>query len=96
MGTKKHCTFKSILTGKEVQFIIEHLFVKIEAKAPQGKMLGLIDDSRGNVNFGCPFLYSFGYAYYCDDQDFIKQYIEEHKDKFPELYEKIKDGLEPT
>ena len=90
MKRKKHCTctLKDVLVGEDVQFIIEHLFKKVGDKAPQGEMLGFIDDSKRKGDSGCPFFYSFGCAYYCDNQSLIKQYIEEHKDRFPELRER--------
>lgn len=87
MKREKHCrcTLKDVLVGEDVQFIREHLFKKVGDKAPQGEILGFIDNSKRKGDSGCPFMYNFGFAYYCDNQSFIKQYMEKHKNRFSEL-----------
>ena len=78
---------KSILVGREVKSI-KGLFKSVGRKGPEGEIFGLIDIAKSQEPGDCPFRYSWGLECYCDNQSYIKQYIEQHKDKFPELYEK--------
>ena len=88
MKRKKHCTctLKDMLVGEDARFVKS--FFRKRQKEPQGEILGLIDDSKRKGDSGCPFFYNFGFAYYCDNQSFIKQYIEEHEGRFSELKER--------
>ena len=84
------CVLKSVLVGEEAEFV-RRLFKSLERKGPEGEMVGVIEQAKRQCSMDCPFSYSWGFKYYCDNQRFIKQYVEQHKDNFPELYEKIYD-----
>ena len=82
------CVLKSVLVGEKVESL-RKLFKLLERKAPEGEMLGVIDGAKQQGPRDCSFRFSWGFTYYCNNQCFIKQYLEQHKDDFPELHEKI-------
>jgi hypothetical protein len=82
------CVLKSVLVGEEAEFL-KSLFKSLERKAPEGEILGVIDGVKQQGPSDCSFRFSWGFTYYCNNQSFIKQYLEQHEDDFPELLEKI-------
>lgn len=48
-------------------------------------MLGLIDEGKSPVRIDCSFKYSWGYETYCDNQQYIKQYIKQQKTNIKKL-----------
>ena len=70
------CILKSVLVGERAK-LIRHVFRILEKKVPKGEMLGVIDRTKSQFITDCPFRYSFGFEYYCDNQSFIKQYKEQ-------------------
>lgn len=79
------CILKSVLVGERAK-LIRGVFKILEKKVPKGEMLGVIDRTKSQFITDCPFRYSFGFEYYCDNQSFIKQYVEQHKYTLPELH----------
>jgi len=76
------CILKSVLVGEKAESL-RNLFKIVKSKAPQGEMLGVVDWAKQHCAHDCTFKYSWGYKYYCDNQSFIKEYVEQNKDKFP-------------
>jgi len=79
------CILKSVLVGERAK-LIRGVFKSTEKKVPKGEMLGVIDRTKSQFITDCPFRYSLGFDYYCDNQSFIKQYVEQHKYNLPELH----------
>ena len=73
----KKCKFVRILTEDESAFIII-LFKNMKFKGPIGKILGRIDIKESECS-DCPHLYSFGYAYYCDNQPVLEKCRRQYK-----------------
>ena len=82
------CILESVLVGEEAEFL-RNLFKTMAKKAPHGEMLGVVDWAKQSCAHDCTFKYDWGFKYYCDNQSFIKEYVEQNKDKFPELHGKI-------
>ena len=76
------CILESVLVGEKAESL-RNLFKAVKRKAPQGEMLGVVDWAKQSCAYDCTFKYSWGYKYYCDNQSFIKEYVEQNKDKFP-------------
>ncbi len=72
------CFFKAVLAEDYVEFI-KSLFRSVGRKCPEGKMLGSIDEGKSPVSIDCSFKHSWGYETYCDNQQYIKQYIKLQK-----------------
>lgn len=78
------CCFKAVLAEDYVEFI-KSIFRSVGRKCPEGKMLGLIDEGKSPVRIDCSFKYSWGYETYCDNQQYIKQYIKQQKTNIKKL-----------
>jgi len=70
--------FRKVVQGTEVAFVI-NLFKMMGIAPPKGKMLGCIDATRVQCPSDCPFRYSGGFGYYCNNQRYIKRYLKKHK-----------------
>ena len=79
------CSIKDILIDKQAE-AIRNLFQKVKKKIPDGELLARIDIGQPPELSDCPSMYNWGFEYYCDNQDFIKQQIKQHKDRFPKLF----------
>lgn len=67
---------EAVLADKEADFII-NLFKITREKCPKGKMLARLDNTKSQCQNDCPFIFKWGFGDYCDNQDFIKQYMEQ-------------------
>ena len=70
------CILKTVLVGERAKSI-RSVFKILGKKVPKGEMLGVIDRAKSQFITDCPFRYSLGFDYYCDNQSFIKQYKEQ-------------------
>jgi len=82
------CILNSVLVGEEAESIVSFLRT-IKYKHPKGEMLGIVDWAKQSCEHDCTFKFDWGFKHYCDNQSYIKEYIEKNRDKFPELHIKI-------
>lgn len=84
----KHCVIDRILDEHESHFV-KDLFKLLHRPEPKEDMLAHI--KQGSINdFKCPYHYSFAYDDYCANQCFIKEYLEDNKDFYKTIYERLK------
>ena len=69
------CSIKHVLL-KEDADLIRSLFKELGRKIPEGEMLGIVEDVKRH---NCPNLYSWGYEYYCDNQEILQMHMEKIK-----------------
>ena len=68
------CILTNILADKEVQFI-KSLFETTDKKGPNGQRIGVIDvDKSKGQYFGCPYMYNWGFDFFCDNQTYLEKY----------------------
>ena len=78
------CSFDNILVGPHAKFI-KDLFVKLGRNAPKGEVLGVIRNQLLCPN-KCNFKFSWGYEYYCDNQDLLRIRINQQEHNVPQRY----------
>ena len=69
------CSIRRVLLKEDAEFI-KSLFKGLERKTPQGEMLGVVADVKKH---NCPRLYSWGYEYYCDNQEILQSHMDKIK-----------------
>jgi hypothetical protein len=72
------CIIIDVLDGDDARSIID-LFKILEREHPKGKLLGYIDKTKAKGSLDCPFLFSWGEEFYCDNQEHLKQLLDKSK-----------------
>lgn len=73
------CTIIEVFEGKDAEFI-KNLFKTVDKDGPKGLLLGFIDKNKEKGAHDCPHLFSWGSEYYCDNQEHLKQFLQEIKE----------------
>ena len=69
------CSIKRVLLGEDAD-LIRSLFKELGRKTPEGEILGVVTDVKRH---DCPCLYSWGYEYYCDNQEILQSQMDKIK-----------------
>ena len=84
------CIIIDVLDGSDAQFII-NLFKELEKDCPKGNLLGYIDRTKAKGALDCPFLFSWGEEFYCDNQEHLRGFLKE--DKKPPKCDQCSNGV---
>jgi len=82
MDKKCDCKISSVLAGKDVE-LLQQLFRVVGKKIPEGSLMGLIDKDSIDMSNQCEHRYSWGFQYYCSDQNVLRESLDGPKEICP-------------